>query len=227
MTCVISVCYRHRRSTWKCTGWSWLFFFLVWCGEDEMEYASSWSAVWRRWPCFHPIQDEYIGLSRRSWQLNKISRLHPAVSMSCHVSLIMRNITTLKFSKKEGRRLPPEKNTDTTPAKHHPYHLTLLLHAQSTASYTLAGACPAARPLSAASTTPATPAMRWRGMEGFVVREPFEMRARGGVVALLLRDDGSTRNLGTPRAPSFSRSRQAFHAKRSGRLAMDVIFNFT
>lgn len=46
------------------------------------------------------------------------------------------------------------------------------------------------RPASAALSAAA---MRWRGMEGFVVREPFEMRARGGVVALLLRDDGSTR----------------------------------
>lgn len=38
---------------------------------------------------------------------------------------------------------------------------------------------------------------------------------------------GPTTSLGMPRTPSFSRSRQAFHAKRSGRLGVDVIFNFT
>lgn len=38
---------------------------------------------------------------------------------------------------------------------------------------------------------------------------------------------GSATSLGMPRTPSFSRSRQAFHAKRSGRLGVDVIFNFT
>jgi hypothetical protein len=37
---------------------------------------------------------------------------------------------------------------------------------------------------------------------------------------------GSSINLGMPRTPSFSRSRQDFHAKRSGRLSLDVIFNF-
>lgn len=153
---------------------------------------NTWACVFRR--C----------LNRGS---KKMSTHHPAVSMSCHFSLLPKIRDPEIHKKGQPQKTLPRKTPSHPSPMYNQHH-----HMPSS------GRTP--------PTVSRSNAVEGRE-EGFVVREPFEMRARGGVVALLLRDDGSTRNLGMPRTTSFSRSRQAFYAKRSGRLAMDVIFNFT
>lgn len=127
-------------------------------------------------------------------------------------------LTALKFTKKGRRHLILPRKTPSSPSHPSPaYTINRIIHPHQGIPH-----CPPS-----AASSPAAPEMRWRGMEGFVVREPFEMRARGGVVALLLRDDGSTRTLACQEHQAFPDLAKPSMPRDKGRLGLDVIFNFT
>ncbi|KAK0753981.1 hypothetical protein B0T18DRAFT_26442 [Schizothecium vesticola] len=181
---------------------------------DGVGDASSWSAA--RWRCpFHPIQDERMVCSRGAYNIKTPPSGLSPVNVLPGKPLLndqrgwssQKRQTTVNCSQEMLPRKTPFRISRSSPSP------ACTINRISRPDEGVP------RPPSAASTPP-QPCCGGRGSW-------FASLARCGVGGNRIASAGSSRNLGMPRTPSFSRSRQDFHAKRSGRLSLDVIFNFT